>query len=206
MIYVELFAQKEILVNPPQEFTDFKKIICEKFDFKYHELESLKFITSSREIKTQEDYLFEKNKGGNTIIITLSIVNDNKNKEEKKKKEKIVNKNRDNVILSYINKNGFTFPNNKTEVLIPYNKNNALKQVHENIACDGCGCDPLIGNRYKCTVCDNFDFCEECINNIEHDHPFIEIKDSKFNPTPPLTRDEIPGYPSHLPNYPGSFC
>ena len=38
MIYVELFAQKEILVNLPQEFTDFKKIICEKFDFKYHEL------------------------------------------------------------------------------------------------------------------------------------------------------------------------
>ena len=29
-------------------------------------------------MENQEDYLFEKNKEGNTIIITLSIVNDNK--------------------------------------------------------------------------------------------------------------------------------
>ena len=29
-------------------------------------------------MENQEDYLFEKNKEGKTIIITLSIVNDNK--------------------------------------------------------------------------------------------------------------------------------
>ena len=112
-----------------------------------------------------------------------------------------INKNRDDLILAYINKNWFIVPNNKTEILIPYNKNNALKQVHENIICDECQSYPLIGNRYKCPVCENFDFCEECINNKEHDHPFIKIKDSKFNSNPSLTRNEIPGFPSHLLNY-----
>ncbi len=88
----------------------------------------------------------------------------------------IINKNRDDLILSYINKKWFTFPNNKTEILIPYNKNIALNQVHENIICDGF--HPLIGNRYiNVQFVRNFDLCEECINNIEHDHPFREIKD-----------------------------
>ncbi len=31
-----------------------------------------------------------------------------------------------------------------------------------NVACDGCGVHPIIGIRYKCSVCENFDYCEMC--------------------------------------------
>ena len=31
--------------------------------------------------------------------------------------------------------------------------------VHHGITCDGCGLSPIHGIRFKCTSCDNFDFC-----------------------------------------------
>lgn len=39
--------------------------------------------------------------------------------------------------------------------------------VHSNVVCDGCGNDdtPLVGVRYMCTNCDNYDLCEKCLLN-----------------------------------------
>ena len=34
--------------------------------------------------------------------------------------------------------------------------------------CDGCTESPLVGKRFKCTVCANFDLCEKCFRNGEH--------------------------------------
>lgn len=48
-------------------------------------------------------------------------------------------------------------------------------KTHQNVACDGCGVSPIIGIRYKCSVCKNFDFCEMCEDRISHEHPFIKI-------------------------------
>ena len=43
------------------------------------------------------------------------------------------------------------------------------------MACDGCGVSPIIGVRYKCCVCNNFDYCEVCEERLGHEHPFIKI-------------------------------
>lgn len=48
--------------------------------------------------------------------------------------------------------------------------------VHQSVTCDGCKKGPIIGNRYKCTVCYDFDFCEECESTIDHPHAFIKFK------------------------------
>jgi uncharacterized CHY-type Zn-finger protein len=49
--------------------------------------------------------------------------------------------------------------------------------VHERVQCDGCGAHPIIGSRYKCSVCKNFDYCPRCEELLQHPHPFIKITD-----------------------------
>jgi len=34
--------------------------------------------------------------------------------------------------------------------------------VHHGVACDMCGVDPIVGVRFKCKTCHNFDLCEAC--------------------------------------------
>ena len=50
------------------------------------------------------------------------------------------------------------------------------KVVHEHVTCDGCGVAPNVGFRYKCLICHNFDFCEDCENKGTHPHAFIKIR------------------------------
>lgn len=47
--------------------------------------------------------------------------------------------------------------------------------MHAGVACDGCGVAPILGVRYKCSVCKNFDYCEICEERLTHEHPFIKI-------------------------------
>ena len=51
--------------------------------------------------------------------------------------------------------------------------------VHNNIKCENCQKKPIIGFRYKCSVCKNYNLCEECEEKNEesqiHPHNFIKI-------------------------------
>ena len=44
--------------------------------------------------------------------------------------------------------------------------------------------NPIVGNRFKCSICDNFDFCEKCenLNKDKHLHPFIKIYSPQVAP------------------------
>ncbi len=46
--------------------------------------------------------------------------------------------------------------------------------VHINTICNGCNMNPLMGRRYKCLQCSNFDYCERCYlyNKKFHTHTF----------------------------------
>lgn len=50
-------------------------------------------------------------------------------------------------------------------------------QLHTNVKCDGCAQFPVKGNRYKCCVCPNFDYCEKCYqsNKQKHGHEFKKM-------------------------------
>ncbi|KAH8412864.1 hypothetical protein KR009_006349 [Drosophila setifemur] len=41
--------------------------------------------------------------------------------------------------------------------------------IHDGVECDGCGLAPMIGFRYKCVQCPNFDLCQKC--EAAHKHP-----------------------------------
>ena len=57
------------------------------------------------------------------------------------------------------------------------NVNDGKKEiVHSGVVCKGCKGD-IIGVRYKCTICEDFDFCEKCEekNQGRHGHPLLKI-------------------------------
>lgn len=49
--------------------------------------------------------------------------------------------------------------------------------VHDGVKCDGCNLKPIIGTRYNCTVCSNFDLCATCELKDKHpkSHPLIKM-------------------------------
>jgi hypothetical protein len=42
--------------------------------------------------------------------------------------------------------------------------------VWSNITCDGCRMSPLIGQRYYCSTCGDYDLCSAC-EKKGHEHP-----------------------------------
>ena len=56
------------------------------------------------------------------------------------------------------------------------------KEVHWHFACDGCDMSPIIGKRYKCNICPNFDFCENCYEKEKenHKHAFTLVEKKNF--------------------------
>jgi hypothetical protein len=50
--------------------------------------------------------------------------------------------------------------------------------VHRGVTCDGCGASPIVGVRFKCTVCPNFDLCKACEAKGEHppSHALLQLR------------------------------
>lgn len=67
------------------------------------------------------------------------------------------------------------------EVIKP--KDIQKKKVHSHVFCDGCRMFPIIGTRFKCMNCQNFDYCADCEEKYSeiHQHPFLCIRDPKMN-------------------------
>ena len=52
-----------------------------------------------------------------------------------------------------------------------------VTKIHKGVKCQKCGQEPIVGNRFKCSVCSNLNYCEKCEeeNKDLHLHPFIKI-------------------------------
>ena len=47
---------------------------------------------------------------------------------------------------------------------------------HDGVTCDGCGKNPIVGIRYKCVNCDQFNMCSDCIGKVEHYSMHLFVK------------------------------
>ena len=68
-------------------------------------------------------------------------------------------------------------------------KEDSKKIIHKNFKCDGCGVMPIIGIRYNCKTCKNFDYCENCMekNKETHKHEFTKVETPvEFDGIPPF--------------------
>ena len=52
-------------------------------------------------------------------------------------------------------------------------------KVHKDVFCDGCNTYPIVGIRYKCTVCPNFDLCEKCEPKHTPMHELVMLSSSE---------------------------
>jgi hypothetical protein len=53
-----------------------------------------------------------------------------------------------------------------------------------NVCCDVCGINPVVGVRYSCTVCADYDLCADCEAHGEHSfHSFVKLKQPAVNET-----------------------
>ena len=54
--------------------------------------------------------------------------------------------------------------------------NDTKKTIHKGIVCNKCGKINLEGIRYKCAQCPNFNLCEKCEDNFNHNIKHIMVK------------------------------
>ena len=61
------------------------------------------------------------------------------------------------------------------------------KEIHDGIKCEKCFMEPIIGIRYKCSICKEYNLCENCEKENEeaNDHPHIFLKIIKKGQTIP---------------------
>ena len=68
----------------------------------------------------------------------------------------------------------------KYKKIIEEKTNSNCKTIHEGVKCGKCFKEPIIGYRYKCYICNNFNLCENCEKenqiSLEHKHDFIKIR------------------------------
>jgi len=64
-----------------------------------------------------------------------------------------------------------------------HSSSNDKSEVHPQVQCDGCGKCPIVGFRYKCQTCSDFDFCSNCFRKGEHNenHTFTQIDPPRRN-------------------------
>ena len=62
------------------------------------------------------------------------------------------------------------------------NDYNKKGNAHMGVRCNQCGSNPIIGSRFKCSICRNYNLCQNCeeISGYKHGHPLIKIYNSKM--------------------------
>ena len=56
--------------------------------------------------------------------------------------------------------------------------------VHNGVVCDGCNTTPIVGDRYKCTVCADYDLCSACEASAIHPaaHSLLKLRQPRVGP------------------------
>jgi len=109
------------------------------------------------------------------------LENDRKEKEKlresiNKTVSDIVNANIEKVRQELINKTVLETSKAVEKAMTNSTISQKNDSVHRGVSCNECGIFPIVGDRYKCTVCFDFDLCESCeaTKGETHSHPLVK--------------------------------
>ena len=63
--------------------------------------------------------------------------------------------------------------------IIQKKSRSAVEQTAPEFECNSCGVKPIVGTRYACSECRNFNFCESCEETVSHEHYFLKVRPPK---------------------------
>jgi hypothetical protein len=201
------FYDEKVIITLPSSFMEFKLNIAEKFLIELDDVNELLISSENLKITNEEEYqqLLSLKK---RISIKIEISenskiyqNEKKNMlEEKmdnikkkwnnleigKKFEDITNQFKEKF-QNLVKLNEVKKDDKKEEKKDKEEKKNEKKEeliTHYRVKCDGCKKFPIEGIRYKCTICKNFDYCEECEKKyaLKHGHPLLKIRKPELTP------------------------
>lgn len=70
--------------------------------------------------------------------------------------------------------------NDFKNLLVEYLETKKVEQnevVHHGIICDACNASPIKGIRFKCSVCPDYDICQDCEAKGHHsEHALLKIR------------------------------
>ena len=184
-----IFFGEKVDIVKPKDFNCLKNEIKEKFLLNLADISELlifyqnpekHYITNNNEFKafliSEQDKLFLDIKTDSQLYLkTLENI----------KKENAENNNKrfgDIKIIRKITK--INKPVNEDENNEMINCSND-KEYHYGIKCNNCNAFPIIGCRYKCTICEDFNICEGCEKSMgaNHSHHLLKINSPKMNST-----------------------
>jgi len=57
-----------------------------------------------------------------------------------------------------------------------HNGDDKKTHIHPGVKCHTCGTDPICGLRFKCSICEDYDECENCLKDVKTSHFASEEK------------------------------
>ena len=153
--------------------TDFDKIKKEKEEIE-KKYEDMKKMEENSEIKLKESI---------------------KKEEEHKNELKLLQEKHQNEINEILSKKDKEYKQKEIELIREYNKKlikckkekmEICNTTHHGIKCQRCFKEPIEGFRYKCSICNNYNLCQECeeknaASEGGHSHNFIKIRNELKN-------------------------
>ena len=174
---------KDIKLNIPEAIPVFNKVndVLRTTVVKVKKLAKEKVMTKEeKEIaKKEEDVQKEKEKKKKEQIDQIKKITKDAVKEINNLTKLVIEQS--NSLIQRINNPQLYKSQSSDDILLraaPKVEKKQKPEIHYNVICDGCKVTPLRGNRYKCKVCKDFDFCENCykINKESHGHDFRVIE------------------------------
>jgi hypothetical protein len=59
----------------------------------------------------------------------------------------------------------------------PNNNSQTPGEVHHGVTCDSCKAYPIIGSRYKCSTCPDYDLCQSCNSQGKYHKKSTKIRE-----------------------------